>query len=336
MNRKIRTTNMSDWIQRLTADLGDMHLSSRERGDISELIATAKACTEFEAPDKYRGALPADEDPWEVVILRNVAPVPCSAVDGSQIYPDFAEPVLWAYVHAMLTHPAGYVSKLLTPDMLSGKRGYFGRQYIDAIRRSMELNLAASAASQYPNTLVLLDGPLLSPGRSHDEKEGLAKSMLDDALALLDSTDGLLAGVVSDGHARYLSTLLLVMAGEKLSTTIRDVRVVRALLEHDQRTRLFYRNALDNRRVYFFYLRYGHSIFRVETPIQHTNETLDLIATSVMENIRRGMTGYPVALSAAHHLANIKEEVAKHLKAMVRSQVGDSVSAKSIAKEIHG
>ncbi len=249
------------WLEELGASLNAIHYDrSLPQGQLKGLIQAARG-REFSAESGYRGALPAHEAPWAPVDPETNIPAPkIIAVDGSQIYPDPAEPLPWAYAHTMVTDPPGkYLAAFLRPDELLRERAARGRKYVDNVRFSLELLLAARvAAEKGRDVVVLLDGPILPPGRTSASREGCGKDYLDRALAALDAAvakGGVIAGFTPNGHASYLANLLLALVEEDQQdrqTPLIDRKVIRSLIGPSQRTALFKRIALDGREVTFF------------------------------------------------------------------------------------
>jgi hypothetical protein len=318
------------WLEELGASLNTIEYDHvHPHGQLKSLIQGAKGKV-FQDSVGYRGALPTDDEPWEVVEPElNSQETKIIAVDGSQIYPDPAEPLPWGYAHAMVTDPPGkYLSEFLRPGELLRARAARGRKYVDNVRFSLELHLAASVAvDKGSDVVVLLDGPILPPGRTSSSREGTGRDYLDQALiALDDATDrgGVIAGFTPNGHASYISNLLLATVEEdnqERKIPLIDRKVIKALINPAQRTALFKRIALDDREVYFFYTRQG----RVEFPFQPSQEVINRVWGRVKK-------GYPVELTAAHHLAVIPNRTASYLKAIVRSNLNEVVTEKRMAK----
>jgi len=318
------------WLEELGTSLNTIDYErSHPHGQLKSLIKGAKGKV-FPDPVGYRGALPTDDEPWEAVEPElNNQEAKIIAVDGSQVYPDPAEPLPWGYAHAMVTDPPGkYLSEFLRPGELLRARAARGRKYVDNVRFSLELHLAASVAvKKGEDVVVLLDGPILPPGRISSSREGTGKDYLDRALiALDDATDrgGVIAGFTPNGHASYISNLLLVTVEEdnqERQIPLIDRKVIKSLINPSQRTALFKRIALDGREVYFFYTRQG----RVEFPFQPSQEVINQVWGCVKK-------GYPAELTAAHHLAVIPNGTASYLKAIVRSNLNEVVTEKRMAK----
>jgi hypothetical protein len=180
------------WLEELGASLNAINYDrSHPQGQLKGLIQAARG-REFPEPVGYRGALPTHEAPWEPVDpAMNMLGSDIIAVDGSQIYPDPAEPLPWAYAHAMATDPPGrYLSEFLSPGELLRERAARGRKYVDNVRFSLELLLAASVAQEKGrDAVVLLDGTILPPGRTSSSREGAGKDYLDRALTELIETN---------------------------------------------------------------------------------------------------------------------------------------------------
>ncbi len=319
------------WLEELGASLNTIHSEHNyPQGQLKSLIQAARG-RDFPEPTGYRGALPAHEDPWEPVDPeRNIPSPKIIAVDGSQIYPDPAEPLPWGYAHAMVTDPPGrYLAAFLKPGELLRERAARGRKYVDNVRFSLELHLAAQVAGEKgKGVVVLLDGPILPPGRTSSSREGVGRAYLDKALTALDEAvdrGGVIAGFTPNGHASYLSNLLLAMVEEdnqERQIPLIDRKVIGSLIGPSQRTALFKRIALDNREVFFFYTRHG----RVEFSFQPSREVINLVWGSLKD-------GYPVELTAAHYLTVIPHGTSSYLKAIVRSNLNEVITEKRMVKQ---
>ncbi len=317
------------WLEQLGTKINDLSYEGpHPHGQLSNLFKGAKV-KEFIPPEGYRGAIPVEDQPWEAVENLKTTPVELLGVDGSQIYPDPAEPLPWAYAHAMTTSPPErYLARFISPGELLRARAASGRKLIDTIRFSLELELASECArDQGSKAVVLLDGPILPPGRISYARDGFGKEILDRALSELDDAvgqGGIIAGFTPNGHARYIANLLLAMVGEDnedRQLPLIDRKLIKSLIHKGQRTALFKRVALDDREVIFFYTTQG----RVEFSYMPSPEVIQKVWSCVED-------GYPVQLAAAHHLAVIPHRTASHLKAIVRSNLKEVITGKKIAK----
>ena len=317
------------WLEQLGTKINNIsYKGPHPHGQLTNLFKGAQG-NEFIPPDGYRGAIPVDDQPWKPVDNLKSTLVELLAVDGSQIYPDPAEPLPWAYAHAMTTSPPErYLARFISPGELLRARAASGRKLIDTIRFSLELELASECArEQGGGAVVLLDGPILPPGRISYARDGLGKEILDRALSELDDAvgqGGIVAGFTPNGHARYIANLLLAMVGEDnedRQLPLIDRKLIQSLIHKGQRTALYKRVALDDREVIFFYTTQG----RVEFPYMPSPEVIQKVWSCVED-------GYPVQLAAAHHLVVIPHGTATHLKAIVRSNLKEVTSGKKIAK----
>jgi hypothetical protein len=317
------------WLENLGSKINKLsHDGIQTHRQLNNLFKAARG-KEFIPPRGYKGAYPVDDQPWQVFSAVLPDPPKLLGVDGSQIYPDPAEPLPWAYAHAMATFPPGrYISRFMTPGELLRENAASGRKLVDVVRFCLELELAAECAEENKDTsVVLLDGPILPPGRTSHSRKGLGEELLDKALAALDCAvekGGIIAGFTPNGHARYISNLLLATVGEnneERQLPLIDRKVVGSLINKGQRTALFRRTALDNRKVTFFYTSQG----RVEFPYLPDPDAINKV-WSCLED------GYPTELAAAHHLAVIPRGTASHLKAIVRSNLKEQITGKQIAK----
>ena len=317
------------WLEQLGTKINNISYEGpHPHGQLTNLFKGAMG-KEFIPPEGYRGAIPVDDQPWEPVDNLKSTPVELLGVDGSQIYPDPAEPLPWAYAHAMTTSPPErYLARFISPGELLRARAASGRKLIDTIRFSLELELASECArEQGGGAVVLLDGPILPPGRISYARDGFGKDILDKALSELDDAvekGGIIAGFTPNGHARYIANLLLAMVGEDSEDRqlpLIDRKLIKSLIHKGQRTALYKRVALDDREVIFFYTTQG----RVEFPYMPSPEVIQKVWNCVED-------GYPVQLAAAHHLAVIPNGTASHLKAIVRSNLKEVITGKKIAK----
>lgn len=317
------------WLEKLGNDITNMsYENDHYQGRIENLLAAARK-KKFTPPEGYRGAYPTLEPSWDPVEFHHVIPTEVIGVDGSQIYPDSAEPLPWAYAHAMVTSPSTrHLSRFFSPAELIHEKAASGRRLIDSARFSLELELASHVAWEHKdNAVVLLDGPILPPGRTSHNREGLGQELLDKALSAMDEVEeegGIVAGFTPNGHARYLSNLLLATAGEENEARrlpLIDRKVIRALLSNRQRTALFKRIALDEREVYFFYTRQG----RIEMPFNPSEEVINQVWGCIKDD-------YPVVLAAAHHLSVIPQRTSTQLKAIVRENMQEGITEKGAVK----
>jgi hypothetical protein len=319
------------WLEQLGTKINNISYEGpHPHGQLTNLFRGAQGKV-FIPPDGYRGAIPVDDQPWKPVDNLKSTLVELLGVDGSQIYPDPAEPLPWAYAHAVTTSPPErYLARFMSPGELLRARAASGRKLIDTIRFSLELELASECArEQGGGAVVLLDGPILPPGRISYARDGLGKDILDRGLSELDDAvgqGGIIAGFTPNGHARYIANLLLAMVGEDnedRQLPLIDRKLIKSLIHKGQRTALFKRIALDDREVVFFYTTQG----RVEFSYMPSPEVIQKVWSCVED-------GYPVQLAAAHHLAVIPKGTSSHLKAIVRSNLKEVASGKKIAKTV--
>jgi hypothetical protein len=107
---------------------------------------------------------------------------------------------------------------------------------------------------------------------------------------------------------------------------VRDRDLFMALLEDGERSALFIspskvvREHYGTHRVYFFYLRVGDEIARIEVPqwVAENKGLLDLTHSLVFDQSRRGH-GYPVALSEAHEQAVVTAADRENFRELVES-----------------
>jgi hypothetical protein len=125
---------------------------------------------------------------------------------------------------------------------------------------------------------------------------------------------------------------------------VRDRDLFTELLEHGQRSALFIspskivRERYGDHRIYFFYLRAGDEIARVEVPqwVAESENLLNLTHALIFDQCQRGR-GYPVALSEAHEQAVITGADRNNFwelveTTMIEGRLPTPVSAKSFSK----
>lgn len=107
---------------------------------------------------------------------------------------------------------------------------------------------------------------------------------------------------------------------------VRDRDLFMNLLESGERSALFIspskvvKEHYGEHRVYFFYLRVGDEIARIEIPqwVAENKELLDLTHSLVFDQCKRGH-GYPVALSEAHEQAVVTGADRENFRQLVES-----------------
>jgi hypothetical protein len=317
---RAREVDLDDWLQRLYAAGRSPLLQQR--------LELAKA-------HRWAGALPTWE-PVDFVHSSNAEALDVIGIDGSQIYPQDRNPVLWTYIQAVAYRKqfaplfeSQFVdigSELARTSQISGELNE-NRDGLAALtntwRTLLEMRLARVAGERYPDGLILLDNGLL-PWLSvsgHSAQRHL-QEYLGDLCAI---RPGLVAGVISGPQSRLLSRLIALIeaqtvergVGEKYG--VLDIILMRYALNAGERSALFLhcspRNDVFLRSgtgVHFFFLRVNNQeIVRVEIPewVASDPTLVDVAQASILADAR--MTGYSYVLSQAHRHAVIPADVAQ-------------------------
>jgi len=243
------------------------------------------------------------------------------------------------------------------------------------IKRSVEecAHLAAISAALPPHTgnLALLDGSLILWGLgSQDYPEFVIKALLEkgmlhylDEIRQLNSDRKLaIASYISFPRSNDVANSLRValcphdivdtdrfckdckkLECEKIAG-IQDRDLFDSFLKPGERSSLFINQSSVVRehygihRIYFFYLKAGEEIARIEIPqwVANNPELLNLTHSLVLDQCQRGQ-GYPVALSEAHEQAVVTGTDRENFWQLVESSLVDerlpaSTSAKSQSK----
>jgi hypothetical protein len=241
------------------------------------------------------------------------------------------------------------------------------------IKRSVEecKSLAALAASlpQKSATLALLDGTLILwgleayPDFVTDELliNGMLKCL--DALKKLNKDRRLaLASYISFPRSTdVLNVLRVAICPNDIPDCdkqcpsehgrdcdglagVRDRDIFMNLLENGERSALFIspskivKDYYGDHKVYFFYLRVGDEIARIEIPqwVAQNETLLNLTHSLVFDQCQRGH-GYPVALSEAHEQAVVTGADRENFRELVESTLTEehipvAASGKSLSK----
>jgi hypothetical protein len=266
----------------------------------------------------------------------NAEPVDVTGIDGSQIYPQDRNPVLWTYIQAVayrkLFTPlfeSQFVdigSEMTRPSSLSEEL-FENRDGLAALtntwRALLEMRMARVASKRYPDGLVLLDNGLL-PWLSVSGQS--AQRHLQEYLDSLTTTrPGLVAGIISGPQSRLLSRLITLVEAETVEQGVDgkygllDIVLMRYALNAGERSALFLHGSPRNdvfmnayAGVYFFFLRVNHQeIVRVEIPawVAKDPSSVDVVQASILADAR--MTGYSYVLSQAHQHAVIPADIAQ-------------------------
>ncbi len=267
-----------------------------------------------------------------------VQPATVVAADGSSIAPDRFAPVPCYVVNT------GYVSlpygtggrATLGAEAIVGPKSLLlaaeddGSDTVEArglgvelLRDVLELergqDLAAEAA-QHGDVVLLLDGTLLPWDL---DARHIAPPVRDDAVA---RTNGALQRVralgetvcmgayISSTRAAEVTTSLAALAGANAGWPQSDGPLFARILEDGQRSALFRSQSRRSERVeqlltehavYFFYLRVGADVARVELPAwAATTKQVERLHAALVDQCAR-CNGYPRALQEAHEQAVI-------------------------------
>ena len=217
------------------------------------------------------------------------------AVDGSQIYPDrhegFSEYLLNIGT-ARFVYGADSCAYLRNfPLIFSGMRdgALLEAADVDAQREALELRTATEIAQQFPEALILFDGPLAG--------------QLPRA-----------AGYISASNSRQLVELFEKKVNQKFEYLV-DTDIVEFFLQPGYYTQRVYGQS--------FYLHVGAEIARVEIAAS-ARDTMPLIAALLYDQALKG-GGYPVALAEAHEQAVVKAPDREFFYALLREQYGYQV-----------
>jgi len=229
----------------------------------------------------WYGAVPAWE-PTGYTRFSKREPLPAIGIDGSQIYPDTDEPVLWGYIQA-ITYKMGVkpafqsdffdIGSMLEdgldlPDyqdmrgMLAG--GFV--EWFNSQRTHLELRSGIQAAEQYPDDVVLLDNPLLP--RITRTGHSMAQQMNAFLHWFAQLRGRMAAGIVSGPKSKLLANLITLSESESPDTArapwscISDTTLMSYGLEIGQRSAIFLHGNARNRQlydskagIYFFFLQ---------------------------------------------------------------------------------
>jgi hypothetical protein len=241
------------------------------------------------------------------------------------------------------------------------------------IKRSVEEcnSLAALATSLPPQnpTLALLDGTLILWGLEAYPDFVTDTLLVSGMLKCLDSLKKLsqnrllaLASYISYPRSTDIVNVLRVAicpndipdcdkqcppSKERECTGLNDVRdrdLFINLLEDGERSALFIspskivKDYYGDHKVYFFYLRVGDEIARIEMPqwVAENKDLLNLTHSLAFDQCQRGQ-GYPVALSEAHEQAVVTGVNRENFRELVESTLTEehtasAASGKSVSK----
>jgi hypothetical protein len=241
------------------------------------------------------------------------------------------------------------------------------------IKRSVEecKSLAALAASLPPQstTLALLDGTLILWGLEAYPDFVTDTLLINGMLKCLDALKKLnqdrrlaLASYISFPRSTdVLNVLRVAVCPNDISDCdkqcppgkerdcaglngVRDRDIFINLLENGERSALFMspskivKDYYGDNRVYFFYLRVGDEIARIEIPqwAAENKDLLNLTHSLIFDQCQRGH-GYPVVLSEAHEQAVVTGLDRENFRELVESTLAEehlssTTSGKSLSK----
>jgi hypothetical protein len=260
----------------------------------------------------------------------------------------------------VITHPGGGREQMIEGALLGAKRS------IEELKKLADL---AAALPRDSAALTLLDGTLILWGlEAYPEFIGdalLAGGLLPclDAMKKLNTDRQLsLASYISFPRSTDVVNVLRVVVcpndvpdcdsqcppGKERDCDgvagVRDRDLFMSLLADGERSALFIspskvvKEHYGEHRIYFFYLKAGDEIARVEIPqwAAENEQLLNLTHALIFDQCKRG-GGYPVALSEAHEQAVVTGADREYFwelveSTMIEGHLPDPVSAKSFSK----
>jgi len=321
-----------------------------------DLEGTLDALETIEYP---YGAIPVLGSPG-ASYLAKADSLPVVGIDGSQVYPDWEQPVLWGYIQALAYRqqsPPGFVSDFV--DIGSSRKT--GGPEEDAITRRagadsvnfwrtlLEMRLAADGTGANADHVILMDYPLL-PWTGPDSRD--SHRQIREYLSLMEKLKGsLLAGIVSAPGSRLLVSLIAlsekIQGREAALADVSDGVLMAYGLPAGNRSAVFKyagpRNEICKRQgveIYFFFIRIkDRDVLRVEIPDWLVSDpaAIDRLHASILTDSLA--LGYPYALAAAHQNVVIPYDVGDALRQLaletyVREGGYYFISAKKRAKGI--
>lgn len=305
-----RSVSQQRNLDRLWNRLGEVARQS----DLAERISLAI---------RFSGAIPTGETA-NMGFQSSSHTLPCTGVDGSQIYPNERRPVVWGYTQALAYQISAPVQPFLARFYEEEDLEDFGNSWLDAQRTLLEMQVMAEATRKSDGRLALFDNNLLAwMGVSGME------SLHQQYRTLLAGCKGsLIAGVISSPQSNLLAALIRLADAEDPAAyapnprDIRDLVLVRYGIGVGQRTALFRHGSPRNQAylsmgtgIYFFFLRLTErEVVRVEVPewVACSREAVDLVHSSILHDSQ--MIGYPYCLAQAHHLVTISLDLASNLQ----------------------
>lgn len=306
---------------------------------------------------RWAGAIPVQE-PYNGNWLTSSKPVDLVGVDGSQVYPSAFAHVQWAYVQVLAykigTPPNSVVRNRFfdIDDLMPDGITMAPYALVDAWRSLLELKTVLAAHQHYNNDVILLDGPLLpflkADGSEFQDEIGRIK---DEYIRNLVSLKGsLVAGVVSRPQSRLVLNLLHLADSKDpkappKKSGVRDIHLMRYGLQDGARSALFKHSSPRNDDldasdvgIYFFFMRVGREIMRVEIPqwVANDQEMVGLIHTSILKGC---VESYPYVLACADQQVRVTNEVADSLRQRAEAmylQFGGKINAVSAKQAFKG
>ena len=270
-------------------------------------------------------ATPTAEPVNQKVMANMGLAIPAVGVDGSQIYPSDTEPI-WGYALAGAYGTKDVESlqrgRFLTYSQLVNSDGYLLKNATDSWRDTVEMEALAAAVTEpgWSNRTFLLDGSLL-PWAIGKQLEDAAREHRQNYLRTRGS---LVASVVAQPKSNYLINLIRI-AIDDWGNGVSDWILASHMLEDGERSALFVHGSPQNKElpaygeVYFFFLRVGNEILRVEIPAWVAKDpgAVEKIHASIIADC---LNGYPYSLMKAHNEIKIDNSVAEELRERLETE----------------
>ena len=284
-------------VERTVADLWEQ-VAPLKYADVGDRVLAARS-------HQWAGAVPGDVPVGTFSACTDEDVVGVVGIDGSQIYPSIDVPFMWGYVRAVayrMSEKPLMLSSFLAESELH--KGGTPRAITDAARTLIESDMMLHAHNTWTgDKLVLMDNPLLP--FFHEVGGSYLKVYLQNMEAMLDDKV-MVAGVVSEPRSQLLIALLRLYSGKDDLPDIKDVSFMRHALGDGQRTAVYMHGTPRNDHfidkgmgVYFFFVRIGDAILRVEVPewIANDEASIETVHNSIA---RDSKIGYSYTLSRAH------------------------------------
>lgn len=248
-------------------------------------------------------------------------------IDGSQIYPDRHEQILFILINvggAFFSYAEKSTVKLFSAPHVyhahaiaaEHSEDYASASLINQLRGERELEAGISWGSMQPGTLVLFDGSLLWLHLAAGQES--KKRYLERLYSLFEELhrkEILHAGYVSLPQSRELIQLVSQVPGMDKSMLhhFSDSELMQTHLQPGEMTPFFTPRPTNtpyppHLRPCFCYLHTGTEIGRLELPfwIAQNKELSNHLATLILDQCNKG-NGYPRCLAEAHEQAVIRE-----------------------------